>query len=271
MHNTNTRAFGGDREHESVQEERGKAGEHSVRTAAAERNHAMLKSISISLIEDTGPNWHRHSLAALKVEALARILHYNNLYQKILDVPGVICEFGVQWGATLSEMINLRNIYEPYNSSRTVFGFDTFEGFRNIHEKDGRFFAIGDYSSKENYEEELEHILSLHESFSAQPDLRRFSLVKGDACQTIDTWLEQNPHAIIAMAIFDMDLYEPTQVVLRKILPRLTKGSVLVFDELNCPHFPGETRGLDDAIGLRNLRLRRTSLQPYASWAIYGE
>jgi hypothetical protein len=96
-------------------------------------------------------------------------------------------------------------------------------------------------------------------------------LIKGDASETIDGWLENNQHAIVAMVIFDMDVYKPTRDVLKKIIPRLTKGSLLVFDELNCPHFPGETRAVDEIIGLNNLSLRRFPHQPYCSWAVFGE
>ena len=35
-------------------------------------------------------------------------------------------EFGVEWGSTLSLLIKLRSIHEPYNYSRKIIGFDTF-------------------------------------------------------------------------------------------------------------------------------------------------
>ena len=50
-------------------------------------------------------------------------------------MPGCILEFGVQWGAGLPQLISLRGIYEPYNYSRHIYGFDTFEGFVNTSEK----------------------------------------------------------------------------------------------------------------------------------------
>ena len=124
---------------------------------------------------------------------------------------------------------------------------------------------------RSGHEELLERILTLHESFTPQSNLRKFGLIKGDATVTVDTWLADNPHAIISLAIFDMDLYEPTQKVLEKILPRLVKGSVLVFDEINHPLFPGETRALDEVMGLNNLRLRKSPLHPHGAWVVYGE
>lgn len=231
-----------------------------------------LLNISLQLLPQFGSKvWNRNSLLTLNAPTLARILYLDNLYRKIIDVPGVVCEFGVQWGATLTQLINLRSIHEPFNVSRTIYGFDTFEGFPSTHSKDGDEYRVGDLATLENYEEKLEEILNLIESFPPCSNIKKFSLIKGDVCNTIDKWLEDNPHAIISMAIFDMDLYEPTKYVLERIAPRLTKGSIIAFDELNCKFFPGETRALDEVLGINNLRLKRSAYTPYSSWAVYGD
>jgi hypothetical protein len=207
----------------------------------------------------------------MKRQVLSRLLYQDQLYRSIINVPGVICEFGVHWGATIATLCNLRGIYEPYNHSRRIFGFDTFSGFVGVDEKDGGFSSDGDYSTSTGYEDELSTLLSLHESFSPIPQIQKFELVKGDVTETLPVWIEKNPHAIISMAIFDMDIYKPTRAALELILPRLTKGSLLVFDELNCPHFPGETEAVNEVLGLNNIRLQRTPLQPYCAFAVYGE
>ena len=64
------------------------------------------------------------------------------------------------------------------------------------------------------------------------------------------------------MAIFDMDIYKPTKDALEAIKPKLTKGSVLVFDELNCPQFPGEMQALHEVFGIGNLKLQNYGHQP---------
>jgi Macrocin-O-methyltransferase (TylF) len=223
------------------------------------------------LLPKYGHQWNIHNLVTLKRQSISRVIYYNHLYQQIIDKTGVICEFGVQWGATLAQLINLRGMYEPFNHSRKIFGFDTFEGFPTVDKSDGGFSEAGDYAVSEGYEAVLEKLLSLHESFSPIPHLKKFELIKGDATVTIDGWLERNPHAIVAMAIFDMDVYRPTKDVLQKILPRLAKGSLLVFDELNCPHFPGETKAVDEVLGINNLSLKHFPHQPWCSWAVFGE
>lgn len=230
-----------------------------------------LLALQQSLSPQMGSHWNVHSNIFRDRIALSRLLYLDDLYKKIINVPGVICEFGVQWGGSLTTLMNLRGIYEPYNYSRTITGFDTFEGFAGVDEQDNAEFKAGDYSTLENYEETLAKILALHEANSPLSHIKKHALVKGDVSQTIKPWLDENKHAIIAMAIFDMDVYRPTKDALKAIKGRLIKGSVLVFDELNCATFPGETSAVNDVLGLNNLKLQRNPHQPFCSWAIWGE
>lgn len=73
----------------------------------------------------------------------------------------------------------------------------------------------------------------------------------------VPVYFTAHPEAIVALAYFDFDLYEPTKACLEAIRPRLTKGSVLVFDELNDPDSPGETTALMEVFGLNAVRLKR--------------
>jgi len=74
---------------------------------------------------------------------------------------------------------------------------------------------------------------------------------------------------VISMCIFDMDIYAPTKNVLEKIISRLTKGSILVFDEINHDLFPGETIAVDEVLKLNKIRLQRTPLQTHSAWAVW--
>lgn len=229
----------------------------------------QLLKHTIDLLPKYGPDWNRHAQVTVSRQSLSRVLYYDELYRSIVRVPGVICEFGVQWGATMSTLINLRGIYEPYNHGRRICGFDTFTGFLRVDERDGAYASVGDYSTGEDHLQVLEDILTLQESQSPIAHIKKFELIAGDAAATVDGWLERNPHAVIAMAIFDMDVYAPTRAVLSKILPRLTRGSLLVFDELNHPRFPGETVAVREVLGLNNLALKCHPHQPFGAWAVF--
>lgn len=86
--------------------------------------------------------------------------------------------------------------------------------------------------------------------------------------ETFEPWLKENPHVIIGMAIFDMDVYAPTKYVLERILDVMPKGGILVFDELNCNLFPGETQAVKEVLGIANLRLQNNPHNPLQAWCI---
>jgi len=124
----------------------------------------------------------------------------------------------------------------------------------------------GNYSVGEDYQAYLESMMQFQEDENPLSHIKKFELVKGDATRTLPKYLKQNPHTIVAMAYFDFDLYEPTKKCFELIRPRLVKGSVVGFDELNDPDAPGETLALMEAVGLNNVRLKRL---PYASRTSY--
>jgi len=204
-------------------------------------------------------------------QSLSRILFMNELYQKIINVNGVVMEFGVKWGQNLSLFESFRGMYEPYNYTRKVIGFDTFEGFPSVHENDGdkSFINEGAYSVTKNYEEYLENILNYHESESPISHKKKFELIKGNAIDNIKIYLEKNPQTIISFAYFDFDIYEPTKKCLEAILPHLTKGSIIAFDELNDPNFPGETIAFQEILGINNHQIIRSPLNPLISYIIF--
>lgn len=202
--------------------------------------------------------------------ALAHILYIDQLYRRILSVHGVIAEFGVRWGRNLALFTSLRNLYEPRNASRRVIGFDTFEGFPSVSKENGQAPGVGAgaYSVGLGHELTLETLLATHEKFGFRSHVRKFELVKGDVAETLPKYLTDNPEVILSLVYFDLDLFEPTKKCLELIRGRLVKGSVIAFDELTLHEFPGETVALLQTWGLGNLRLRRTAMCQYESFAV---
>ncbi len=201
-------------------------------------------------------------------QSLSRILFMHDLYRLVLETPGVVMEFGVRWGQNLSLFQSFRGMYEPFNYTRTVVGFDTFEGFASVDAKDGGSLADGDYGVTRGWEAELGDILDAHASLSPLPHKKKHALVKGDATKTVTAYLEAHPETVVALAYFDFDIYAPTKACLQAILPRLTRGSVIAFDELNHPDFPGETQAVMETIGLGRYAFKRSPHNPYCCWAV---
>jgi hypothetical protein len=201
-------------------------------------------------------------------QSLSRINFIQEIYAKILHTHGSIMEFGVRWGQNLALFSSLRGMHEPFNHNRHIIGFDTFQGFPSVDAKDGSRVNQGDYSVTAGWKKELENILAFHEQNSPIPHIRKFELVEGDATVTLPAYLAQHPETVIALAYFDFDIYLPTKVCLEAILPCLTKGSVIAFDELNCAAFPGETLAVKEILGLSRYALRRSISSPLTSYIV---
>jgi hypothetical protein len=167
---------------------------------------------------------------------------------------------------------NFRGIYEPFNYNRKIIGFDTFEGFKNTNtEDDGKHDIIkeGAFSVTENYTDYLDQLLSIHQNESPLSHIKKYEIVKGDATVQLAKYLSENPQTIIAFAHFDFDIYKPTLDCLNMIKPHLVKGSIISFDELNDPNFPGETKALNEAFGLNTIELKRFAPCPMQSYFIF--
>jgi hypothetical protein len=201
-------------------------------------------------------------------QSLSRILYMHELYLKIINVHGAVIEFGVRWGQNLALFGNFRGIYEPFNYNRKIIGFDTFGGFASLDEKDGdgEIMKEGSYGVPSGYEKTLETILDYHESESPIAHIKKYELIKGDASVTAEKYFGDNPHMIVALAYFDFDIYKPTYECLKIIRDRVTKGSIIAFDELNCKEFPGETLALREVLGLDRYAIKRV---PYNSLTSY--
>ena len=91
----------------------------------------------------------------------------------------------------------------------------------------------------------------------------KIELVKGDATQTIPEYVENNKHLIISLLFLDFDIYEPTKVALDHFLPRVPKGGIIAFDEINNQSWPGETVALlEETNGLNNFTVNKFSFDP---------
>lgn len=199
---------------------------------------------------------------------LARMKFMDHLYRKIINVPGIVIEFGTRWGQNAALFSALRGIYEPFNRYRKIVAFDTFEGFPCVSDKDGssKLMEKGALSVSENYYDCLDKIMQFHEMENPLSHLKKYELVKGDVTETFPLYLEKNPATIVALAYFDLDLYEPTKICLQGIRNHLVKGSIIGFDELSDPDSPGETLAVMEVLGLNNLPLRRLNYTSRTSY-----
>jgi len=232
-----------------------------IKTYSSSEEHAVRKSFYEQFKSCPIPDNQLLSNLGLFLnsKSMARLLFLDHIYQQIIDVHGVVMEFGTRWGQNLAVFSALRGIYEPFNRHRKLVGFDTFKGFPSISAKDGKsdMMKKGELAVTENYDQYLTRTLELQEKDNPLAHLKKFELRVGDATKEINRYLKEHPETIISLVYFDFDLYEPTKKCLEAIRPHLVKGSVVGFDELNDIDSPGETVALMETFGLNNVRLKR--------------
>jgi hypothetical protein len=144
-------------------------------------------------------------------------------------IPGSIVEFGVFEGAWLER---LHAICEKLNFSREIYGFDSFEGLPEpdtVNDLDG--WKKGDYAAP-------------YDTVA-----KKLNIAKRPKIHLVPGWFSDSllgPEAQgiseISFARIDCDLYEPAVECLQYLAPRLTDGSILVFDDWTFDAFRGETK-----------------------------
>lgn len=205
-------------------------------------------------------------------QSMARYMALYEIFKLVLPVQGSIVECGVNWGGGMMMFAHLSAMLEPVNFQRRIFGFDTFSGFAGVHQAD----LEGAEANKERKAggfaadsfEDLQRCIALYDANRFIGHIPKVSLIKGDACATIPAFLEQHPHTVVSLLHLDFDLYEPTKVAIEQLVPRMPKGAVIIFDELNNDSWPGETRAVLDTLGLKTLRIQRFPFEPHISYAV---
>jgi hypothetical protein len=172
----------------------------------------------------------------LRGSLLARFLAIGEVYQKIVDLPGIIIDLGTWRGQTAVLCENYRAIYEPLHFNRRIVALDTFEGYKGFSDKDkttelhGKgMYALGGTS----YVALLERILNLHERCNAMGHFNgKHRVVAGDCRVTLPEYFEAHPSEVVALAFFDLGCFEPTLDAFNTIYSRLVPGGVLAFWQL---------------------------------------
>ena len=209
----------------------------------------------------------------IRRQSLARFLARYEIFKLQANLKGSIIEAGVHHGGGLMAWAKLSADLEPYALDRRIIGFDTFEGFPPIAEQDkgGQENAAlkeGGLATGYDVYAELTELIA---EFDANRFLNQFPkvhLVKGDACATIPQFIRDNPHLLVSLLFMDFDLYEPTKVALEHFLPRMGAGSILAFDELNNPWWPGEMRAVLEMLDLRQYRISRFPFDPSIAYIV---
>lgn len=170
---------------------------------------------------------------------IGKLLAHSKLYEQILTVPGAVVECGVFKGNSLFRWASFRTLFDS-SSERPIVAFDTFADFPSAIREDDRHVLSGflrDAGSLSLSEADI------HAALDGKGCGENVELVAGDLLQSLPRYVGERPALRVALLHVDVDLYEPTCVVLEQLVPRLSTGGVCVLDDYGI--FPGATDAID--------------------------
>ncbi len=200
---------------------------------------------------------------------LKRFLALYEVFKLVLPVKGSVIECGVWRGFSLMAWAKLSTMLEPENLTRRIYGFDTFEGFPSVHDIDQSAFKTNERGelNSDSYDE-LFQLIKEYDADRFLGHIGKVELIRGDMAKTIPEFIERHQHLMVSLLFIDCDLYEPTKTALEHFLPRMPKGAIVAFDDLDNPIWPGETLAILETVGLNKLKLQRLEWDPYIAYAV---
>ena len=79
-------------------------------------------------------------------------------------------------------------------------------------------------------------------------------------------YIEDNQHLLVSLLYLDFDIYKPTKTALEYILPRMPKGAIVAFDEVNNPEWAGETVAVLESMDINKFELKCFNFEPNISY-----
>jgi hypothetical protein len=171
----------------------------------------------------------------------SKFISHLEFFKRTSDVRGEIVEFGIFKGNSFFRWIKFRDLLEQ-TSSRKIIGFDIFGDFPEAHFEEDKLkrdaFVSETKGGKSISYDEINNLLQL------QNLQKNVDIVKGDILQTLDVYLDNNPHLKISLLHIDVDLYEPTKYILERLYSKVTKGGIIILDDYGA--FAGTNKAVDD-------------------------
>jgi hypothetical protein len=239
-----------------------------LQTPAERRVPGAIADVFSRSVEDLPTRLANMARYARRAQ-VTRFAALYELFKLTLPVKGSIVECGVFRGSSFMTFAQLSAALEPTNLTRRIYGFDSFGGFPSVSDRDRpqqTGASVGDLAADSFAE--LSELLDIYDTDRFLGHIQKAKLIRGDVAATIPAFVRANQHLVVSLLFLDLDLYEPTVAALRNFLPRMPKGAVLAFDELDNPLWPGETSAVLDEVGFGRLELRRFDFDPYIGYAV---
>ena len=187
----------------------------------------------------------------VSLDRFEKVLMQLEIFKIIKNVKGCILEFGIFRGNSFIRFMLFNKIY---NFKKKFYGFDTF----------------GEFPKGKNYFDNLQrnkftksagtssiNKLSLNRILKKKK-LTNFTLIKGDVLATLPKFIRENKNLQISLINLDLDLYEPSKIVLESLYPRLSINGIIILD--NYKTFYGETKAVNEFCKKHKIKLQKFKL-----------
>jgi len=169
---------------------------------------------------------------------LAKSIAHWELYKRIVNLPGAIVECGVYKGASSIRFATYREMLES-QYSRKIVGFDAFGIFppSSLNEDTtfiGRFEEAGGDGISES------ELVAVFE----QKKFENYEFIKGNILETVPAYIKKHPELKIALLHIDVDVYDPTKVILETLFDHVVPQGLIVMDDYASIY--GETKAIDE-------------------------
>lgn len=159
---------------------------------------------------------------------IAKLLFYKELFDIIEHIPGSIVEVGCWYGQSSILFENLRAIIEPFNYTRNIISFDTFEGYI---ENSGLKIATDEIEKYNTGLDWIDHLIIIQNAHKTINNSHtNFINVKGDISHTLKDYFSSNPQ-VVALVYYDIATYESLKTTFESLINFIPKGGVFVFDD----------------------------------------
>jgi len=159
---------------------------------------------------------------------IAKFLAHYELFKISSGIPGIIVECGVFKGCSLLRFAAFRRLL-GLEQERCLVAFDMFGKFPADTVAQDDQAALDKFLAEAG--DEGVNISELMDILARAGNYQNITLMPGDVLETVPEFCEANQSAYISMLNVDVDLYEPTQVVLEYLYPLVMPGGVVLLDD----------------------------------------
>ena len=169
---------------------------------------------------------------------------FKMLFEKISNINGDVVECGIGFGTSF---LCLAWISHVGKKERTVWGFDSFEGFPepSIFDQSPRNLKKGQWA--------VSDVKGIYDLLKGRMEpsyvKENVNIVKG----FFDKSLKEYKGESVVFLHLDVDLYASYKTTLEYFWPKMAKGGVVVFDEYKQSevliNFPGAKKAIDEFFG----------------------